>query len=58
MTSWTMRKTSRPHDEAVVELLREDPSFSVEYLALHGAYMNLNLARKSKKSCPQLHVTH
>ena len=28
-----MNKTSRPHDEAVVELLREDPTFADEYLA-------------------------
>ena len=28
-----MTKASRVHDEAVVELLREDPSFADEYLA-------------------------
>ena len=28
-----MNNTSRPHDEAVVELLREDPTFVDEYLA-------------------------
>lgn len=28
-----MSKASRPHDDAVVELLREDPSFADEYLA-------------------------
>ena len=28
-----MTKASRPHDEAVVELLREDPAFADEYLA-------------------------
>lgn len=28
-----MKKSSRPHDEAVVELLREDPTFADEYLA-------------------------
>lgn len=28
-----MNQTSRPHDDAVVELLREDPSFANEYLA-------------------------
>ncbi len=28
-----MNNTSRPHDEAVVELLREDPTFAAEYLA-------------------------
>ena len=28
-----MNNTSRPHDEAVVELLREDPTFADEYLA-------------------------
>ena len=28
-----MSKASRPHDEAVVELLREDPAFANEYLA-------------------------
>jgi probable addiction module antidote protein len=27
-----MSKASRPHDEAVVELLREDPAFADEYL--------------------------
>ncbi|MBI3284501.1 MAG: putative addiction module antidote protein [Burkholderiales bacterium] len=27
------KPTSRPHDEAVIELLREDPSFADEYLA-------------------------
>jgi probable addiction module antidote protein len=28
-----MKKTHRPHDEAIVELLREDPSFADEYLS-------------------------
>lgn len=28
-----MKKLSRPHDEAVVEMLREDPAFADEYLA-------------------------
>ena len=28
-----MTKASRPHDEAVLELLREDPAFADEYLA-------------------------
>ena len=28
-----MTKASRPHDEAVVELLRDDPAFADEYLA-------------------------
>jgi DNA-binding phage protein len=28
-----MTNASRSHDEAVVELLREDPSFGEEYLA-------------------------
>lgn len=28
-----MSNASRPHDEAVVELLREDPAFADEYLA-------------------------
>lgn len=28
-----MNKSSRPHDDAVVELLREDPAFIDEYLA-------------------------
>ena len=28
-----MNKASRPHDETIVELLREDPSFADEYLA-------------------------
>lgn len=28
-----MNNTSRLHDEAVVELLREDPIFAAEYLA-------------------------
>ena len=26
-------QTSRPHDDAVIELLREDPTFTDEYLA-------------------------
>lgn len=29
-----MNNASRSHDEAVIELLREDPSFADEYLAL------------------------
>ena len=28
-----MSKASRPHDEAVIELLREDPAFADEYLS-------------------------
>lgn len=28
-----MSKASRPHDEAVIEMLREDPAFADEYLA-------------------------
>ncbi len=28
-----MSKASRPHDEAVVELLRKDPAFADEYLS-------------------------
>ena len=28
-----MNNTSHPHDEAVVELLREDPTFADEYRA-------------------------
>lgn len=28
-----MTKSSRPHDDAVVELLRDDPAFADEYLA-------------------------
>lgn len=28
-----MSRASRPHDEAMVELLREDPAFADEYLA-------------------------
>lgn len=28
-----MSKSSRPHDNAVVELLRDDPAFADEYLA-------------------------
>jgi probable addiction module antidote protein len=28
-----MKKSSRPHDETVVEMLREDPAFADEYLA-------------------------
>ncbi len=28
-----MSKASRPHDDAVVELLREDPAFADEYLS-------------------------
>ena len=27
-----MNKTSRPHDEAMVELLRQDPAFADDYL--------------------------
>lgn len=29
-----MNPASRPHDEAVVEMLREDPAFADEYLAV------------------------
>ena len=29
-----MNNSSRPHDEAVVEMLREDPAFADEYLAV------------------------
>lgn len=29
-----MKKSSRPHDETVVEMLREDPAFADEYLAM------------------------
>lgn len=29
----TMNKASRPHDQTVIELLREDPSFADEYLS-------------------------
>lgn len=29
----TTTKASQPHDDAVVELLREDPAFADEYLA-------------------------
>jgi len=29
-----MKNSFRPHDEAVVELLREDPAFADEYLAV------------------------
>ncbi|WP_423681750.1 addiction module antidote protein [Undibacterium sp. WLHG33] len=28
-----MNKTTRPHDDAIVELLREDPDFANEYIA-------------------------
>lgn len=28
-----MTRRSRPHDDAVVELLKEDPAFAAEYLA-------------------------
>lgn len=28
-----MSKASRPHDDAVIEMLREDPAFADEYLA-------------------------
>ncbi len=28
-----MMKSSRPHDDAVIELLREDPAFADEYLS-------------------------
>lgn len=33
-------KASRPHDEAMVELLREDPGFADEYLAACMEAMN------------------
>lgn len=33
-------KASRPHDEAMVELLREDPGFADEYLASCMAAMD------------------
>jgi len=29
-----VKKSSRPHDETVVEMLREDPAFADEYLAM------------------------
>ena len=28
-----MRKTDRPHDQAVIELLRQDPAFAADYIA-------------------------
>lgn len=28
-----MTQASRPHDEAVIEMLRDDPAFADEYLA-------------------------
>lgn len=30
----TAKKTSRPHDEAVIEMLKNDPDFANEYLAV------------------------
>ena len=30
----TVRKTSRPHAEAVIEMLKADPDFANEYLAV------------------------
>jgi len=30
----TVRKTSRPHSEAVIEMLKADPKFANEYLAV------------------------
>jgi len=42
-----MSKTSRPHDDAVVELLRDDPSFADEYLAAAMEEANLEGGREA-----------
>ena len=42
-----MNKTSRPHDEAVVELLREDPTFADEYLAAAMEEVNQDGGREA-----------
>ena len=40
-----MSKKARPHDETVVELLRDDPSFADEYLAAALDEVNLEGGR-------------
>ena len=42
-----MNNTSRPHDEAVVELLREDPTFAAEYLAAAMEEVNQDGGREA-----------
>jgi probable addiction module antidote protein len=42
-----MSKKSRPHDETVVELLRDDPSFADEYLAAAIDEVNLEGGREA-----------
>ncbi len=42
-----MSKKSRPHDETVVDLLRDDPSFADEYLAAAIDEVNLEGGREA-----------
>ncbi len=42
-----MTNASRSHDEAVIELLREDPSFADEYLAAAMEEANLDGGREA-----------
>ena len=42
-----MTNSSRSHDEAVIELLREDPSFADEYLAAAMEEANLDGGREA-----------
>ena len=42
-----MNNTSRSHDEAVVELLREDPTFAAEYLAAAMEEVNQDGGREA-----------
>ncbi len=42
-----MNNMSRPHDEAVVELLREDPTFAAEYLAAAMEEVNQDGGREA-----------
>ena len=56
-----MNNTSRPHDEALVELLREDSTFADEYLAAAMEEVNQDGGRdalssalpwKNRSRCP------
>ena len=42
-----MSRKSRPHDDTVVELLRDDPSFADEYLAAAIDEVNLEGGREA-----------
>ena len=42
-----MKKSSRPHDDAIVEMLREDPAFAEEYLAVATDEANQNGGRQA-----------